>query len=283
MSTTDWHAHLWPRAYLDFLEAHGQGPFHQRGVPWGGDSPAMLRLRLRQMDDCGIDRQVLNSATVYPGLSSPEDDARAARLANESLAAVAGPAPHRFAFLGVLPLAGVAASVRELGHLMDRLGALGVVLPASFRGASVLGPRYAPLHEELDDRRATVLYHPTGRSTGPSVSDPAALAWSAGAIAEQTTVVLDWLTAGMSERFPRIRPIVARAGGACFLLDPATVRDVAGSTLCFDSHTHGSGAALGLAVDHVGPARLFLGSDYPFVRDAHLHTAVRGFHEATGR
>ncbi|MEV7590242.1 amidohydrolase family protein [Streptomyces sp. NPDC089922] len=283
MTTTDWHAHLWPHAYLDLLEAHGQGPLPQRGVPQGGDGPAMLSLRLRQMDACGIDRQVLNAATLYPALPSPEDEARAARLANESLAAATGAHPDRFAFLGLLPLSGVAESLRELGHLMDRLGALGVVLPASWHGAPALDPRYTPLYEALDERRATVLYHPTGRHAGPSLSDPSVLAWSVGAIAEQTTVVLDWLQAGMSYHHPRIGPIVARAGGACFLLDPDTVRGVAASTLCFDSHTHGGTAALGLAVHHAGPDRLVLGSDYPFVRDAHLRTAVRGFREATGR
>ncbi|MFE5717545.1 amidohydrolase family protein [Streptomyces erythrochromogenes] len=277
MTVTDWHAHLWPRAYCDFLAARGQDCSHQQGVVPGDDSAAMLRRRLQQMDDCGIDRQVLNAAALYPGLAPLRQNARAARLANEAMAEAVGTSPDRFALLGVLPLPLVAESLRELDHLMNHLGARGVVLPPALHGTSTLRPHYDPLYAALDDARAVLLYHPAGTRAGASLCDPDAVAWSVGAIAEQTTVVLDWLAADMSHRFPHIRPIVSRAGGACFLLDPDTLRDVATSTLCFDSHTQGNTAALGLAERHVGRHRILLGTDYPFIRDARLAEAVRLF------
>ncbi|MGW1771250.1 amidohydrolase family protein [Streptomyces sp. NPDC002104] len=282
MTVTDWHAHLWPRAYVGFLDAHGQDCRHQRDVPAGDDSAAMLRRRLQQMDDSGIDCQVLNAAALYPALGPPGRNVQAARLANEALAEAVRTAPGRFAFLGILPLPLLAASLRELDHLMNRLGARGVVLPPALHGASTLGSRYDPLYAELDRARAVLLYHPAGTHGGPSLCDPDGVAWSVGAIAEQTTVVLDWLAADMSDRFPHISPIVSRAGGACFLLDPDTVRGVATSTLRFDSHTQGNAAALGLAGRHVGRHRVLLGTDYPFVRGAHLAEAVRVFQVVTG-
>ncbi|MFD4867726.1 amidohydrolase family protein [Streptomyces sp. NPDC058412] len=282
MTVTDWHAHLWPRAYVDFLEGHGQDCRHQRGVPPGDDSTAMLRRRLRQMDDSGIDCQVLNAAALYPGLAPPGRNAQAARLANEAMAEAVRTSPGRFAFLGILPLPLVAASLRELDHLMNRLGALGIVLPPALHGTSTLGSHYDPLYAALDHARAALLYHPAGTRAGPSLCDHDTVAWSVGAIAEQTTVVLDWLAADMSDRFPHIRPIVSRAGGACFLLGPDTVESVATSTLCFDSHTQGNPAALGLAGRHVGRHRILLGTDYPFVRDARLAEAVRQFQAVTG-
>ncbi|MGW2994407.1 amidohydrolase family protein [Streptomyces sp. NPDC001193] len=275
MTVTDWHAHLWPRAYVDFLDAHGQDCRHQRGVLHGDDSPAMLRRRVQQMDDSGIDRQVLNAAALYPRLAPPGRNAQAARLANEAMAEAVRTAPGRFAFLGVLPLPLVTASLRELDHLVNRLGARGIVLPPALHGVSTLGSHYEPLYAALDHARAAVLYHPGGTRAGPSLCDAGTVTWSVGAIAEQTTVVLDWLAADMSDRFPRIRPIVARAGGACFLLGPDTVQRVATSTLCFDSHTHGNTEALRLAARHVGRQRILLGTDYPFTRDARLAEAVQ--------
>ncbi|MFB7056331.1 amidohydrolase family protein [Streptomyces vinaceus] len=281
-TVTDWHAHLWPRAYVDFLDAHGQDCRHQRGVPPGDDSPAMLRRRLQQMDDSGIDRQVLNAAALYPGLAPPGRNAQAARLANEAMAEAVRADPSRFAFLGMLPLPLVADSLRELDHLMNRLGARGVVLPPALHGTSTLDSQYDPLYAQLDRARAAVLYHPAGSRAGPSLCPPDAVTWSVGAIAEQTTLVLDWLAADMSDRFPCIRPIVSRAGGACFLLDPDTVQGVATSTLCFDSHTQGNAAALHLAERQVGRRRILLGTDYPFVRDARLAETVRQFRAVAG-
>ncbi|MFI8263918.1 MULTISPECIES: amidohydrolase family protein [unclassified Streptomyces] len=277
MTVTDWHAHLWPRAYVDFLDAHGQDCRHQRGVLPGDDSPAMLRRRVQQMDDSGMGRQVLNAAALYPRLAPPGRNAQAARLANEAMAEAVRTAPGRFAFLGVLPLPLVTASLRELDHLMNRLGARGIVLPPALHGRSTLGSHYDPLYAALDHTRATVLYHPAGTRAGPSLCDPGTVTWSVGAIAEQTTVVLDWLTADMSDRFPRVRPIITGAGGACFLLDPDTVQGVATSTLCFDSHTHGNTEALRLAGRHVGRERILLGTDYPFIRDKRLAEAVQQF------
>ncbi|MFF3015617.1 amidohydrolase family protein [Streptomyces sp. NPDC057939] len=281
MTVTDWHAHLWPRAYCDFLAAHGQDSSHQRGFTPGDDSAAMLSRRLRQMDDSGIDCQVLNAAALYPGLAPPERNVRAARLANEAMADVVRSAPGRLAFLGILPLPLVTESLHELDHLMNRLGARGIVLPPALHGTSTLDSHYEPLYAALDHARAALLYHPAGTPAGPSLCDPVAVTWSVGAIAQLTTVVLDWLAADMSARFPHIRPIVSRAGGACFLLDPDTVQDVVTSTLCFDSHTQGNPAALGLAGRHVGRPRVLLGTDYPFVRDARLAEAVREYRTVT--
>ncbi|MFE5535506.1 amidohydrolase family protein [Streptomyces sp. NPDC056492] len=281
MTVTDWHAHLWPRAYVDFLDGHGQECRHQRGVLPGDDSPAMLRRRLQQMDDSGIDYQVLDAAALYPRLAPPGRNAEAARLANEAMAEAVRTAPDRFAFLGVLPLPLVTASLRELDHLMNRLGARGIVLPPALHGTSTLGSHYDPLYAALDHSRAAVLYHPAGSGAGPSLCDPDTVTWSVGAIAEQTTVVLDWLAADMSDRFPRIRPIISGAGGACFLLGSDTVEGVATSTLCFDSHTRGNTEALRLAGRHVGRHRILLGTDYPFIRDAHLAAAVHRFRAVT--
>jgi predicted TIM-barrel fold metal-dependent hydrolase len=130
--------------------------------------------------------------------------------ANESIAALRDEHPRRLGFLAAVPMPYLDASLEQLRYAYDELGADGVVLiPQS--GGNYLGTEpYLPLFEELDRRAAVVLVHPmmlpgAHVTAPPSVLSDFLLDTTRGAVNLMLTRTLD--------RFPRIRWILAHAGG----------------------------------------------------------------------
>ena len=105
--------------------------------------------RLPEMDDAGIDIQVL-SLTV-PGLQVDIDAARArdnARFANDYLAKVVAEHPDRFRGFAALPLQDPAAAAAELERAVTRHGLCGALVNDCVHGP---GGRYldAPEYDEV--------------------------------------------------------------------------------------------------------------------------------------
>jgi 2,3-dihydroxybenzoate decarboxylase len=105
--------------------------------------------RLPEMDDAGIDIQVLS--LTAPGLQVDIDAERArdnARFANDYLAKVIGENPDRFRGFAALPLQNPAAAAAELERAVTQLGLCGALVNDCIYGP---GGRYldAPAYDEL--------------------------------------------------------------------------------------------------------------------------------------
>src|SRR5438477_2154443 len=85
-------------------------------------------LRLKEMDEAGVDIQVLShGAPSGQGLTGSEAVAVTAR-ANDRLAAFVKTRPDRFAAFGALPTADPAASADELERIVTRYGFKGAMI-----------------------------------------------------------------------------------------------------------------------------------------------------------
>ena len=97
------------------------------------DAPASIQTRLQQMDEAEVQLQVLSPAASPPYADKEADAVAAARLINDSYAALAQQYPGKLAAFVSLPLPHIDASLREMERGLDQLGMLGVSMtcPAS--------------------------------------------------------------------------------------------------------------------------------------------------------
>jgi len=121
-------------------------------------------------------------------------------------------APERFGLLAALPLPDVEGALAEIAYAFDTLGADGIALLSNHAGV-YLGDRcFDPVFEELDRRAAVVHVHPTA---DPHVASPVAgLEPSVLEFVFDTTrAVANLIVSGTLARYPRVRLILAHAGG----------------------------------------------------------------------
>jgi aminocarboxymuconate-semialdehyde decarboxylase len=200
------------------------------------------------------------------------------RIQNDSLAAITRAHPGRVAALGAVPLQDPAVATSELENVLGA-GLAGVETPASVGGAYLGDPRFEPFWEAAASREALVFIHPTTRG----FQDPAFAEhylWNTVGNPLETTVCAAQMTmAGVMERHPRLRVLLAHGGGALPVLRgrlrhahsfqpdaAARLRESPSESIrrfYFDTVTHDT-ALLRALIDFAGADRVLLGTDYPF-------------------
>src|SRR5688500_5003320 len=105
----DIHAHYFPKAYNDTLVRIGGKslPEAARALtarPMRDDDPADIPARLQQMDEAGVQMQVLSPAASPPYAEKEADAVDAARLVNDAYAELMARHPGRFSAVVSLPL-----------------------------------------------------------------------------------------------------------------------------------------------------------------------------------
>jgi aminocarboxymuconate-semialdehyde decarboxylase len=244
---------------------------------------------LAAADRAGIDRVVLSPwvPLLFPEASAHEC-LRRCRIQNDALAALVG---DRLSALGAVPLQDAELAARELGTLMDAGVLAGVEVPASVGGAYLGDERFAPFWTVAEATGAVVFVHPTTRGFDVPVFGDFYLWNTIGNPFETTITAAHMVMAGVLERHPDLRVVLAHGGGALPALrgrlrhahtfqpqarallgeDPeASMR-----RLYFDTVTHDP-ALLRALVEFAGPDRVMLGTDHPFdMADPHPVATVR--------
>ena len=188
-------------------------------------------------------------------------------------------APDRIAALGAVPLqdpelaAGRARRAAAAGVLA------GVEVTASVGGVYIGDPRFEPFWAAAERTEALVLVHPTTRGFDDPVFGRHYLWNAVGNPLETTIAAAEMTMAGVLERHPGLRVILAHGGGALLALrgrlrhaHEVLARRPLGLTespldsirrFHFDTVTHDRDLLRAL-IDWAGADRVLLGSDYPF-------------------
>src|SRR5262249_61262222 len=153
----DTHHHIYPPKYLaDAREqiARATHVHFPRIAQW---TPAQS---LEAMDRDGIATSIVS---ISPGLWFGDVAAtrKISREWNEYAADLARDHRGRFAVFATLPLPDVDASLREIEHALDTLGAVGFGLVTNYGDKWPGDPAFAPVFDELNRRKAVVYFHPT--------------------------------------------------------------------------------------------------------------------------
>ena len=235
---------------------------------------------LTAQDAAGVDRVLL--CPWVPLLyydAEPEDGLTRARIQNEALAGLVREHPERIAALGALPLQDPELAAGELRELMGAGVLKGVEVAASVRGVFLGDDRFEPFWEAAEATGALVFIHPTTRGfDSPAFQDY--YLWNTVANPLETaTTAAHMVVAGVMERHPTLRVLLAHGGGALLAVRgrmrhahgfQPQARSRLGESpddslrrFYFDTLTHDE-ALLRALIDYVGTDHVLLGSDYPF-------------------
>jgi predicted TIM-barrel fold metal-dependent hydrolase len=276
----DLHAHYHARVYAEALD---RLPDRTRRAGFaGGTSPvtddeAHIQSRVQMMDEAGVGLQVLSPAAGWAPYSAEQaPSVEAARIANDTTAALARRMPDRFKALVSLPLPHVDASLLELSRGLDELGMVGVNIHCSVLGRPVVDSDFLPLYEELNRRRALVLFHPTGNGILSPLVNDFGLSGAVGTSLEDTLVAMHLIARRIPDSYPNITFIVPHLGGPLAMLlqrldnqfsmksrELPEAPSVTARRFYYDTVGHGSHAALLCAWKAFGADHLVPGSDFP--------------------
>jgi aminocarboxymuconate-semialdehyde decarboxylase len=248
---------------------------------------------LAAQDEAGVDRVLL--CPWVPLLyydTDPDEGLRRAHIQNDALAGLVRDHPDRVAALGALPLQDPELAAGELRALMEDGVLNGVEVAASVGGVFLGDDRFEPFWEAAEATGAVVFVHPTTRGfDSPAFQDY--YLWNTVANPLETaTAAAHMVVAGVMERHPGLRVLLAHGGGALLAVRgrlrhahgfqaqaKSRLRESPEDSIrrfYFDTLTHDDGLLLAL-IDYAGPDHVLLGSDYPFdMGDARHVDTVRG-------
>lgn len=170
--------------------------------------------RLKDMDDAGIDIQVL-SATLMPGDRSTASEAKAWAIAtNNAFAEVIEKYPDRFSGFAAIALHDPQEAARELERAVTQLGFKGALIGAEDR-TFLDDPAYRALLETADKLEVPIYLHPKvpGKDMiGPYLKYPILSRSMWGFAAEAGLHALRLILGGMFEKYPRLQIILGHLG-----------------------------------------------------------------------
>jgi aminocarboxymuconate-semialdehyde decarboxylase len=289
MRIIDFHNHFYPARYIDALrngdtsvrvteDDAGNPVLHYPGdynvaVPGHRD----IDYRTKVLEQEGVDTQVLTFTSPGTHVEAPERAVRLARQVNEDFARIVEERSPRFTGLATLPLNDPAASAAELKRATEELGLPGAMLFSNVNGTALSDPGYWPMYEYASDRGLVLYIHPI-HQVGVEAMTEYWLMPLVGFLADTTLAAAKLVFAGIPERFPGIRWVLAHLGGAIPYLAERLDRGFRAFEDCrqnidrppseylrrfwYDT-VNFDPAALRLAIEFAGPSRILAGSDYP--------------------
>jgi aminocarboxymuconate-semialdehyde decarboxylase len=245
---------------------------------------------LAAQDEAGVDKVLL--CPWVPLLyydADPKAGLARARIQNEALSGLVRTHPDRVAALGAAPLQDPDLAAREVHALMDEGVLRGVEVAASVRGVFLGDDRFEPFWDAAEATGALVFVHPTTRGfDSPAFQDY--YLWNTVANPLETAATAaHMVVAGVMERHPGLRVLLAHGGGALMAVrgrmrhahgfQPqarARLRESPEDSIrrfYFDTLTHDD-ALLRALIEYVGHEHVLLGSDYPFDMGDARHVAT---------
>jgi len=241
-------------------------------------------LRLKEMDEAGIDLQVLSHGAPATQRLDAQTAVPLARGANDRLHAVVKQHPTRFQGFAVLPTADPEASADELERAVTKLGFKGAMIHGLTNNAFLDEKRFWPIFERAAALDVPLYLHPAVphkavvdvyyRDYLDEFPNLMTAAWGFGV--ETATQGIRLVLSGVFDKYPRLKIILGHLGeGLPFHLwriDMALARTKAsGFRDKFREHfwitTSGnfSTPALLCCLMEMGADRILFSVDYPFV------------------
>ena len=243
--------------------------------------------RLKDMDACGIDVQVLSHSA--PSLQKVSDGAvDLARRVNDRLAAIVRREPKRYAGFAALPTSDPAAAADELARCVETLGFKGAMIHGLAHGHFIDDQRYWPIFARAAALDVPIYLHPS--MPHEAVIDayykeyakdyPVLLRAAWGFTVETATLGVRLVLSGLFEKHAT-KFILGHLGeGLPFLLwrinnglarpgqKPVQFRDIFSSHFSVTTSGFFSDPALLLCVQELGIDRILFAVDYPFEANA---------------
>lgn len=290
----DIHAHMLvpeimadrgPEAWRPVMVPHASGGYLIRSNTFV-NGPAFKRIIEADLIEktvlgYGIDLTVLSTPpyAFYYELP-PAEGERASIIQNNGLARAVSDHPLHLAGLGTLPMQDVTRAIQELKRVMTELNLSGVELSSNVNGEDLGSEKYRPFWEAAEALGAVVFVHPSfSQQLGTERMGGYYLKNLLGNPFETTVFAAHMIFSGMMADFPRLKIVLAHAGGVLPYLrgrlehgyevrdEPKKHISQPPSTYLamfhYDIITHYI-PTLRYLIDLVGADHVLLGTDYPF-------------------
>jgi 2,3-dihydroxybenzoate decarboxylase len=239
-------------------------------------------LRIREMDEAGIDLQVLSETAPAAQSFEPAVAVAMARRSNDYLYAAIKAHPDRFAGFATLPTPDPAAAADELERAVTRLGFKGAMIMGLTSGRYFLDEkRFWPIFERASALDVPLYFHPG--IPHKAVDDayykdyPVLARAALGYTVETMTQGARIITSGVLDRYPSLKIVLGHLGEAIpFLLwriDNGIARQMQlprSFTDYFRQHFHVttsgalSNSALACSIAELGVDRVIFSADWPY-------------------
>ena len=283
------------KPFVIALEEHFQFP--ELGAMYGAHdanrAPALVQRmedlgegRIREMDETGIDFQVLShSAPAVQKITDPAAAVRLAHLADDRLAEAVRAHPSRFAGFATLPTPDPKAAADELERAVTKLGFKGAMVHGLTNGRFHDEQEFWPIFERAQALDVPIYFHPSV-PVEPVIDAyyatylkeiPGILRAAWGFTVETATQGVRLVLSGVFDAYPRLQVILGHLGEGlpfyAWRINMALERDWKGSrgfkdVFCSHFHVTTSGfwsdAALLCTIQELGLDRIMFSVDYPF-------------------
>jgi 2,3-dihydroxybenzoate decarboxylase len=244
-------------------------------------------LRLREMDEAGIDLQVLShGAPAVQGLD-PERAVHFARQTNDRLHAIVKANPGRFAAFAILPTPDPQAAADELEYAVCKLGFKGAMIHGLTHGLFIDDRRFWPIFERAEAMDVPLYMHPS--YPNPVVVDayykdyadqyPELIGPALGFTVETATQGVRLVLSGVFQKYPGLRIVMGHLGeGIPFLLwrineslsrpgnaVSSSFRDVFRKHFYLTTSGNFSDTALACSIAEMGADRILFSVDWPYI------------------
>ncbi|MPZ47927.1 MAG: amidohydrolase family protein [Dehalococcoidia bacterium] len=180
----------------------------------------MDALRLKEMDEAGIDLQVISHGPPGTQRLNPEIAAEVSIRANDRLRDAIAARPDRFAAFASLPTVDPTAAADELERTVTRLGFKGALIHGLTNGVFLDDKRFWPIFERAQALDVPLYVHPS--SPHPAVVDiyyrdylqdfPSLLGAGWGFTVETATQDIRLVLSGVFEEYPNLKIILGHLG-----------------------------------------------------------------------
>ena len=245
-------------------------------------------LRLKEMDEAGIDVQVISHAAPSTQRMDPATAVRLARGANDRLAKAIAAHPDRFAGFAALPTPDPKAAADELERTVTQLGFKGAMVHGLTNGVFFDDERFWPIFARAQALDVPLYVHPAVPHSAvvdayykDYLHDFPGLRTAAwGFTVETATQGIRLVLSGVFDAYPDVKIILGHMGeGLPFLLwridhalsrpgnRPVSFREQFSRHLYITTSGNFSTPALLCSMMELGVDRILFSVDWPFVQN----------------
>jgi 2,3-dihydroxybenzoate decarboxylase len=242
-------------------------------------------LRIGEMDEAGIDLQVLSHGAPSTQRLDAATAVPLARSANDRLYEAVRAHPDRFAGFAALPTADPKAAADELERAVTKLGFKGAMVHGPTNGVFFDDKRFWPIFERAQALEVPLYLHPS--SPVKAVADayykdyldkyPQLLTAAWGYTVETATQGIRMVLSGAFDKYPGLKIILGHLGESlpfsawrinmCLSRggQPSNFRDMFNAHFWITTSGNFSTPALMCSIMEMGVDRILFSVDYPFV------------------
>ena len=259
------------------------GEYVLEGVKYENSAFMDMEIRLKAMDEAGIDCQILSPNPLnFFHFVDAKDAINFCQQHNNALKSRIDAYPNRFRGMAALPMQDIAAACDELERAVTELGLVGGYIGTDI-GRHLDSHQLDPFYEKLVALDAPLFIHPAPAGIDGPKGDSNLTQYDldilTGFAAQETLAIATLVYGGVLERHPDLDVCFSHAGGAIPMLmgrlneagirrpwaSEALRKDGAFETyvsrLWFDNHVHDP-RVLDFVIKMLGTDRLVLGTNF---------------------